>query len=480
VAENAGRLVSREELLAAIWPGVFVAEENVTGCIAEVRRALGDDGRLLRTVPKRGYMLEAEVMREALSRAERGAAKTATASVPPQVTDRPSLVVLPLANLSGDPEQEYFADGMTEEITTALTRVRWFFIIARNSAFTYKGRPMDVRQVGRELGVRYVLEGSVRRAGRRLRVAVQLVETASAHQIWADRFDSDVENVFDLQDRIAEAVAGAIEPSLRAAEMERSEAKPTESLDAYDLYLRAQSLFYRMTRDGTDVALTLLRRAIALDSDFALAKAVGGAVHVIRNAQGWSEPEELAEGADWAWQALTALKDDPNTLRLAALSVAYLCRDYDVGLAAAERALALNANSAQVLLSCAWVYNYACQPQPAIGLFERAMRLSPRDPELAYMFSGIGLAHLIAGNPGEAARWGERSVLLTPGWVVGHRLLIAGLMLSGRIAEARDAVDRLLRLAPQDRKLGVVIPPLRDEQVRDRYIQALRDAGLPG
>ncbi|MFC7738481.1 winged helix-turn-helix domain-containing protein [Roseomonas sp. GCM10028921] len=490
--EHPGRLVSREELMEAVWPEVVVTDDSITQCITEVRRALGDEGqRILRTVPRRGYLLEAEVVRGE-ARTESPAAgdgdrappgrevRASTGEAPPNLPDLPSLVVLPFVNLSGDPEQDYFADGMTEELTTALSRARSFFVIARNSAFTYKGRAVDVRQVGRELGVRYALEGSVRRAGGRIRITVQLIETQAGHHIWADRFDSTADDIFDLQDRVAEAVAGAIEPNLRAAEIERSEAKPTASLDAYDHYLRALATFYRMTRSGNDTALSQLRRAISFDEDFSLAKALGGAVHVIRNAQGWAEPDELNEGAAWAREALAAHKGDPNTLRMSAVAIAYLCRDFEAGLAAADQALALNQNSGQVLLSCAWVHNYACQPNTAIRLFERAMRLSPLDPEMAYMLSGIGLAHLIAGRPEEAARWGERSIRHTPIWIVGHRLLIAGLMMCGRAAEAHEAVAALQRLAVQHRSLDIVIPPLRDQQVRRRYIDALRAAGLPG
>jgi TolB-like protein len=258
--ENPGRLVSREELLEAIWAGVFVADDNVTGCIAEIRRAVGERGPMLRTIPKRGYLLEAEVTRSAEHRGEiRGSEKPSavekhaagdgpTRLLPP--SDRPSLVVLPFTNLSGDPEQEYFADGMTEELTTALIQLRWFFVIARNSAFTYKGRAVDVRQVGRELGVRYILEGSIRRSGKRVRISAQLVDAVSGGHIWADRFDRDLIDVFELQDCVTRSVASAIEPSLRRAEIDRARYKPTDSLDAYDLYLRALPNFYGINAGG--------------------------------------------------------------------------------------------------------------------------------------------------------------------------------------------------------------------------------------
>ncbi|MCW8087534.1 winged helix-turn-helix domain-containing tetratricopeptide repeat protein [Sabulicella glaciei] len=487
---NAGRLVTREELLAAVWPGVFVADENVTGCVAEIRRALHDDGRLLRTMPKRGYLLEAEVTQVTSGTSEakeaekppsldRQASGEATPNplVPPV---RASLVVLPFTNLSGDPDQEYFADGITEELTTALSRVRWFFVVARNSAFTYKGRAVDVRQVGQELGVRYVLEGSVRRAGEHVRISVQLSETETGHHVWADRFDGTREDIFALQDRVTEAVAGAMEPSLQAAEIGRSATKPTGSLDAYDLYLRGLSRAYRLTREDSEAALTLFRQAVALDPDFALAKAYGAGHRVVRKAQGWSEPEEWAEGAVWARELLWLGQDDPSVLRLAAITVAHLGRDYAAGVAGAERALARNRGSAQVLLSCAWVYVYACQPETAIPLFERAVRLSPHDPEVAFTLSGIALAHLVAGDLEAAAHWADRSVRHAPTWLAGRRTLVGALMMSGQEAEARAAAAALRSIAPQDRSLEDVIPPLQNQKIRGRYITALRAAGVPG
>ncbi|MFC7738670.1 winged helix-turn-helix domain-containing tetratricopeptide repeat protein [Roseomonas sp. GCM10028921] len=489
--EHPGRLVSREELMEAVWPEVVVTDDSITHCITEVRRALGDEGqRILRTVPRRGYLLEVEVRHDGTATAEAAGISNHVILDPvPEdnagrvglaLPDVPSLVVLPFANLSGDPEQEYFADGMTEELTTAVSRCRWFFVIARNSAFTYKGKAADMRQIGKELGVRYVLEGSVRKAGGRVRITVQLSETKMGHQVWAERFDGSLEDIFELQDRVAEAVAGAIEPNLRAAEMQRSARKPTESLDAYDLYLRALSHFYQFTRSGNDTALAFLRQAIALDPHFSLAKAAAAAHHVIRKSQGWSEPEEWSEGIQWAREVLTTAQDDPATLRLVALAIAYLARDYDAGLATAERALALTQNSAQVLLSCAWVYIYACQPATAIQLFERAMRLSPLDPEMAYILSGTALAHLIAGNFEAAIQWSERSIRHTPAWLSGHRTLIGALMLSGREGEARDAVTTVQSVAPQSRTLEAVIPPLRNQELRRRLIEALRAAGLPG
>ncbi|MCW8087588.1 winged helix-turn-helix domain-containing protein [Sabulicella glaciei] len=481
---NAGQLVTREELLAAVWPGVFVAEENVTGCIAEIRQALRDNGRLLRTMPKRGYLLEAEVTANDETEAE-GAGRGILPDARPlnehaTQPGRASLVILPFANLSGDLEQEYFADGITEELTTALSRVRWFFVIARSSAFTYKGRAVDVRQVGRELGVRYVLEGSVRKAGGRVRITAQLTETETGHHVWVDRFEGTFDDIFALQDQVAEAVAGAVEPSLQAAEIRRSAAKPTENLDAYDLYLRGLSRAYRLTREDSDAALSLFRQAVELDPGLALAKAYSAGHRLIRHAQGWSNPEELAEGVAWARDALKLEPDDPGVLRAAAVTIVRFAQDYPTGVAAVERALARNSGSAQVLLSCAWVYIYDCQPEKAIQLFERAIRLSPHDPEEGPMLSGVALAYLAAGDFDAAVHWADRSVRHVPTWLAGRRTLIGALMLSGREAEAREAAAALLNIAPQERDLETVLPPLRNDEIRQRYIAALRAAGVPG
>jgi adenylate cyclase len=252
--------------------------------------------------------------------------------------DRPSLVVLPFQNMGGDPEQDYFADGMVEDITTALSRIRWFFVIARNSAFTYRGRAVDVRQVGRELGVRYALEGSVRRAGGRLRIAAQLVEAETGRHVWAERFDGDAADVFDLQDRVTEAVAGAVEPSLQAAEVRRAQARPTGDPGAYELYLRALPCFRAATREGSDAALGLLRRAAALDPDFALARAFAAKCLQRRVVHGWSGPGEEAEAIALARSALDASPDDATALGHAGITLLWLGADRDRAVAALERA----------------------------------------------------------------------------------------------------------------------------------------------
>ncbi len=471
LADRAGRTLTKNELLEAVWPGLHVTDDSLFQAVRDVRRAIGDEvGRVLRTIPRRGYLLDATVT------SSEGAPAEAAVLVPPE--DRPSLVVLPFANISGDTAQDYFADGMSEEITAALVHIRTFFVIARNSAFTYKGRAVDVRQVGRELGVRYVVEGSVRKAGQRVRITAQLVEAETGRHLWAERFDAALGDVFDLQDRVAEAIAGAIEPNLQAAEVRRSVAKPTSSLAAYDLYLRALPHHYSNIRAGNDAALELLYRACNLDKEFSLAKALGAFCHVLRSTQGWSSKDDKAQGILMARDALSGAGHDPATLRLAGHAIAYLANDHDAGLTATSHALALNPYSAQVAGSAAYVHLYAFQADDAIPLFERAMRLSPRDPEMPYMMSGIGLSHLIAAQFEAAAHWGEQAVRGAPGWAPGHRVLISALWELGRQDEARNAAAEMLRHLPSTnvRLAGV---GWKNEVVLARYRETLRNAGVP-
>jgi adenylate cyclase len=274
--------------------------------------------------------------------------------------DKPSIAVLPFQNLRGDPEQEYFADGIVEDIITALSRVGWFFVIARNSSFTYKGKTVDIKQVGRELGVRYVLEGSIRKAANRVRITGQLIEAVTGHHIWADRFEGALGDIFDLQDRITESVVGAITPSLRRAEISRAYAKPTDSLDAYDLYLRALERHYTRQPSASDTAVALLERAIQIDPDYALARALLGDVYAWRYAAGWGDQEaERASAIKLAREAIASNRDDPDTLRYAAHAISYFAHEYEVALSTLDRALRLNPNSAQILTIAGWVHLHA-------------------------------------------------------------------------------------------------------------------------
>jgi adenylate cyclase len=394
-------------------------------------------------------------------------------------SSRPSIAVLPFVNMSGDPEQEYFADGIVEEIITALSHMRWLSVIARNSSFTYKGRNVDVKQVGRELGVRYVLEGSVRKAGNRVRITGQLIEAATQHHIWADRFEGSLEDVFALQDRVTESVVGAIEPSLRKAEILRGRAKPTENLDAYDCYLRAVAALYELTLEGHEVAETYLKRAIELDPHYASAKARYAYSLIFRRVQGWARPEDGATALAIAREALSEGGDDPLVLARVAMTLTYFARDNEQAVVLADRAIDLDPNSAEVLIMSAWVHCFNCvDPDKSIDQFTRAMRLSPRDPDTGRACAGLAFANLIAARDEEGLRWSQRALNEVPHLTVAHRAQILALVRMKRIDEARDTARRMMEIDP-DFTITTRMPPYRDPIFRKELHAALQELGLP-
>jgi adenylate cyclase len=399
----------------------------------------------------------------------------------PALPDKPSLAVLPFTNLSGDPEQEYFADGVVDDIITALSRVRAFFVIARNSSFTYKGKAVDIKQVGRELGVRYVLEGSIRRAGNRMRIVGQLIDAENGRHVWADRFEGNLDDVFELQDRITESVAGVIEPNLRLAEVDRARSKPAGSLQPYDLCLRAHpSLYSSSTRVSNDEAIALLKRAIDMDPAYVYAKALCAFAYALRHAQGWSTSAEDEAGIRLAEQALSDHHDDPAILSYAGHTISYLASRHEEGLHALDRALALSPNSSKALLSAGYVRGYVGDTMVAIEHFKRAMRLSPLDPEMGYIFSGLGFVYLADGAIEHALDTGLKAVHELPNWVPGHLLVTICLGLLGRTAEAATAGRRLLQLDPGFSISRVSRDWLnRSEKVNAQRITGMRAAGIP-
>ena len=488
LVENAGRLVSREELLAAIWPGVFVTDDSITLCIGELRRVLKDDGRhLIRTTPRRGYVLAAAVTRDdgatscpppaapVASDAGAGAGRLESTAA----TGQPVLVVLPFVNMTNDPEQDYFADGITEDLTTLLSHLRWFAVVARNSAFQYKGTAVDVREVGRQLGVDYVLEGSVRKAGDKVRVTAQLCAADSGRHVWADRFDGTLADIFAFQDRVTEAVVDGIEPSLRFAELERIRTRPTASLTAYDLYLRAMARRY-VSREGSDEAQSLLRQAIRLDPDYLVAHGALAITHTFRFAQGWSGPGDVDEALRCARRVVEFGGHEPSALANAAHALAYLARDYDTALAAAQRALLLAPNAAQILLACGWMRAYVGEADAALALIERAKRLSPADP-LTFIFnSAASYAHFVAGRHDEAVQAARRALGEGPTYLVAQRLLTTSLAHAGRLDEAAEAARVLLSLAPGYTLAAAADhASMRDAATRRRFVDGLRLAGIP-
>jgi TolB-like protein/Tfp pilus assembly protein PilF len=396
--------------------------------------------------------------------------------------DRPSITVLPFQNMSGDPEQEYFADGMVEDIITNLSRIKWLFVIARNSSFTYKGRAIDVKQVGRELGVRYVLEGSVRKAGTRVRITGQLVEASTGAHLWADRFDGALEDVFELQDHVTSSVVAAIAPKLEQAEIERSKRKPTNNLDAYDYYLRGVDRLHSQTRESTSEALRLFHKAIELDPEFASAYAMAAFCYSQRKAFGWvtSRSQDIAEAAPLARRAMELTRDDALAISRAGMVLAYVVEDFDSGELLLERARTLNPNLSAVWHASGWLKVWIGEPETAIEYLERFVRISPLDPLLHSVRSAIAFAHVFAGRFTEAVSYAEKALADNPNTHQALRATALSCAWAGRTEQAQKAISRLLEIDPTLRVSKLVnITPLQRVQDIARYQEGMRKAGLP-
>jgi len=479
--------VSKDALMKAAWGDLTVEESNLAVQIAALRRVFGEEPggeNWIETMPRRGYRFVGPASvrdQDTLTAAPRAANFPGSSN--PALPDRPSIAVLPFQNISADPEQEYFADGMADEIITALSRFPSLFVIARNSSFTYKGRAVDVKQVARELGVRYVLEGSVRKAGNRVRFTGQLIDATTGGNIWADRFDGALEDVFELQDQVTARVVGAIEPRLQRAEIERAGRKPTESLDAYDYFLRGMASFHLHNRDSLLEAVRLFVRATELDRNYASPYGMASWSGALRNSHGWmvDRESEIADSVRLARRAVALGKDDPTALWSGGLSLAYLAKEVEAGAAYIDRALVLNPNLAASWNASGWVRMYLGEYASAIEHFERAMRLSPLDPLTYFASTGMALAHAFAGRYDEAISWATKALHEQPNWATALRVAATANALSDRMVEARAAmaclreVDPALRLGNLDR----VAPPLRRAEDRVRFIESLRKAGLP-
>ena len=396
--------------------------------------------------------------------------------------DRPSIAVLPFENLSGDPEQEYFTDGIVEDIIIALSRMRWLFVIARASSFTYKGRAVDVKQVGRELGVRYMLEGSVRKAANRVRITGQLVDTATGVHLWADRFEGGLDDIFELQDHVTASVVGAIGPKLEQAEIERAKRKPTENLDAYDYFLRGMAALHRWSREANNEALRLFYRAIELDPEFASAYGMAARCYSQRKASGWMIDRacEVAETERLARRAAALGKDDAVALSTAGISLSYVLGDHDHGAALIGRALALNPNWAWAWLFSGWGKVWLSEPELAIEHVARAMRLSPQDPQIFNAQAAMASAHFLAGRYAEALSWAEMAVREQPNHFIANCMAAASSALAGRIPEAQKAMARLRQLDPDLRMSDLRdLFPIRRAEDFARWADGMRSAGLP-
>lgn len=486
LVQNRERVVSKDDLLDAVWSGRTVSESTLTSHINAVRKAIGDSGEeqhLVRTLPRKGFRFVGEVT-------EDRSAPGAPSAAPPLsdeshttlLCNKPSIVVLPFQNLSGNPEQSYFADGVVEEIITALSRVRWLFVIGRNSSFTYQGRSEDSGQIGRELGVRYLLEGSVRRAADRVRITGQLVDVSTGAHLWAERFEGTSDDIFELQDRIATSVVGAIAPQVELAEIERAKRKPTGSLDAYDCYLRGLSHLHRGSRESVQGALPLFHKSIELDPDFAAAHAMAAWGYFWRRVNGWSEnsQQDTSEGIRLARRAVELGRDDAVALTRSGHALANLAGELDLGIALLDRALFLNPNLASAWFLGGFIRTWRGESDSAITYFEHAMRLSPVDPELYRMQAGLAMAHLFAGRFETASEWADKSYARLPSFLMTMAVVAASRALTGRLEEARGVMAQLREAAPALRlaNLAAWLPISRPHDL-SIFADGLRKAGLP-
>jgi TolB-like protein len=484
---NRERVVSKDDLINAIWNGRIVSDAALTTRLNAARSAIGDSGeeqRLIKTLPRKGFRFVGPV-REAQGGTGPAVADNTVEPEKPTLTlpDKPSIAVLPFTNLSSDPEQEYFADGMVEDIITALSRFKALFVIARNSSFVYKGRAVDVKQIGRELGVRYVLEGGVRKAANRVRITGQLVDAVTGAHLWAERFDGGLGDIFDLQDQVTESVVGAIAPAVEKAEIERAKRKPTESLDAYALYLRGLAKFYQFAnRQANGEALRLFNSALELDPDFASAYGRAANCYVWAKTNGWISvtASDIAEVTRLAQRAVEVGKDDAIALAAAGAALVYVVRDLEAGAALIDRALVLNSNLAQAWLWGGWVKIFLGAPEAALERFARAMRLSPLDPIVTGMRAGTAHAHFFLGRYDEAASWAAMALQDNPDLQLGLRIAAASNAMAGRPEQAHKAMTRLRQLNPALRvsTLKDMRGPYRAEDL-SRYEEGLRQAGLP-
>ncbi|TGP37050.1 tetratricopeptide repeat protein [Mesorhizobium sp. M2D.F.Ca.ET.171.01.1.1] len=476
--QNAGQPVSKDALIDAGWGGSAIADNNLTVQIAALRRTLADAANVadwIETLPRRGY----RYVGPAVATNVPDASAAVRAGSAPSLPEKPSVAVLPFSNLSGDPQQEYFADGMVDDIITGLARIKWLFVIARNSTFSYKGRAVDVKQVGRELGVRYVLEGSVRKAGHSVRVTAQLIDASTGTHIWAERYDRSSDDIFALQDEIALAAVGAIAPSVRKAEIERVRRKRPDSLDAYDLVLQAQPDVDSGMPEQVTRALVLLERAIALEPTYALAHGNAAMCHHCLFLRAGLQEINRASSIRYARSAIVHGQDDALALTWAGFSIGMDAHDRASAFAALEAALAISPSSALTYILGSVILGWSGEAERAIEWSEQGLRLSPFDSWAWAAFDAQAMSHLLRGRYEEACRAAYKSVQANPAHSITYVQLAAALAKLGRLDEARAAAARVLELQPGFRYsrqfAGVNCAPALAKALGN----ALREAGLP-
>jgi TolB-like protein/Tfp pilus assembly protein PilF len=479
--ENRDRVVSKDDLMAAVWRGRVVSESTLTSRINAARKAVGDNGEgqtLIRTVARKGFRFvgtvsdaapAAPIPREAADPARPGFA----------LPERPSIAVLPFVNMSGDSEQDYFSDGISEDIITALSKLRWFFVVARNSSFVYKGKSVPMKQIAEDLGVRYVIEGSVRKSGERVRITAQLNDVATGSHLWAERYDRDLADVFAVQDEITEAIVAAIEPHLYAAENFHAQRKAPDSLDAWDLVMRALSHYWRVTRQDNVVAQALLEKAISIDPHYGQALGVLATSYMFTAHMGWMDmAAAMAKAEISALAAIRADSEDPWAHN--ALGHVYLfARRFDDSLAEFETALRLNPNFALAQGYYALSLSYNGRWQEADEAARRAIRLSPRDPYLGVYYGIVAYAQYIARNYDEAIKFARQAIRQRSDFVGGHRVLVAAAGMAGDKALAKSALAELKRAQPNISLAWIEANmPIRHDAEREHYLEGFRKAGL--
>lgn len=480
------RVVSKDDLLAAIWQGRTVSESALFNRINAARTAVGDTGgrqSLIKTLPRKGLRFVGLVREDETPPfpAHRALKPVDAYRETPHLSlpDRPSIAVLPFDDHSGDPDQEHFADGLSEDLITGLARIRWLFVSARNSAFAFKNRVIDLKAVSRELGVRYVLEGSVRRAGKRVRISAQLVDATTGGHVWAERYDRELVDIFAVQDEITRSVAGTIEPHLLAAEGIRALSRSAENLDAWELAARAQTQFWRMTRNDFLAATELLERSISLYPDYVVARSLLGFFLAFAVHMGWIDRSEgLEHGRQHAMRAAAVDDRDP----WAHIALGYWClmeRRTEEAIAAFRRAVAFNPNSAISRYHLSHGLAFAGQDREAIEHAEDAIRLSPLDPMTAHFHGAIAVAHYVAGRYADALRYTTEAARLRPGFQGAHRLRCATLALTGETAEACALLELLRRDQPQLSAAWIrANVPYQTPDLMERFLGGMRLAGL--
>ncbi|HEV7599881.1 MAG TPA: winged helix-turn-helix domain-containing protein [Bradyrhizobium sp.] len=476
MADRPGEVITKEELFGAVWPEVTVGDAALVTCIQELRRALGDDARrprYIETLHRRGYRFIGKPAAAPLPAATGGSA----AALP--LPDRPSIAVLPFANMSDDPDQEYFADGISEDLITGLSRIHWLFVIARNSCFVYKNRAVDVKQVSRELGVRYVLEGSVRRAGKRIRISAQLIDAITGGHHWAERYDRELGDIFAVQDEITRNVVAAIEPRLMAAEGVRALSRSSDDLGAWERVARAQTHVWRLTRPDYATAIDGLTQAVEAYPDYAPARSQLAFRLLFAAHMGWVDRDDgLRKGREHAVRAV-ALDDCDSWGQTALGYLAMMERRTEESIAAFRRTVELNPNSATAHGDLSRGLAFAGHDREAIEHAEDAIRLSPMDPDMALFLGGIAVAHYGAGRYAEALRVSEELLRLRPGFQGAQRLHCASLARTGRLDEARSFLAMIRREQP---RLSIdwikASVPYQTPQLMERFVEGMRKAGL--